>query len=616
MGRFKLLLGYLKDFKGYFTLTVLFNLIGVIFTLIGITSIMPLIEILFKSDLVSLNEFLKPNPYTDLNRNYVEYEINHLFATYINAAPSFEEGKRMALLYICIFISSSFFLKNLFLYLANFFLAPVRNGIIASLRNDVYKTMLSLPISFYSDEKKGDLMSKMSNDVMQVESGMIAFQRMLREPIQIIIFLFGLFAISVKLTLVTLLLLPLTALFISVIGKGLKRTSKKAQTQLGQVLSVVEETLSAVKVIKGFAVENTFEDSFKKHNKRFFQLRNRQIRKQSASSPISETIGISVFAVVMWVGGNIVFNPDPDESLRGATLITFLMYMWGLLSPLKALIGAINSLQVSLVSMDRLDEILKADFKNETTEGDKITDFKEEIKLENVRFKYEEDEVIKGINLSIPKGKTLALVGHSGSGKSTLADLVPRFYEVNDGSILIDGKNIQDLDVQSLRKLTGIVTQDSILFNDSVRNNLALGRSNISDDQFNNALRIANAFEFVNELDQGIDTVIGEGGGKLSGGQRQRLCIARAVLQNPPLLILDEATSALDTESEKLVQQALERVMEGRTAIVIAHRLSTIKNADIIVVMDRGEIVEQGSHEQLYNLKGHYFKLCTMQNLG
>lgn len=614
MGRLRLLLKYLGSYKGYFTLNVVFNLIGVAFTLIGISSMMPLIELLFKADSDSIMEFLKPNPNSEFSRKYLEYEVNHWFANSISEASSYVEGKKRTLFVVCLFISISFFFKNLFLYLANFFLAPVRNGIIASLRNDVYQKMLNLPLSYYSDEKKGDLMSKMSNDVMQVESGMVAFQRFLREPIQVVLFLFGLFFISWKLSLVVLLLLPMSVLFVSVIGKGLKRTSKKAQGQLGQVLSVVEETLTAIKLIKGFAAESTFTKSFKKYNKRFYELRNRQIRKSSASSPISETIGIAVFAVVMWIGGNIVF--DSEDGIRGATLITFLMYMWGLLSPLKSFIGAINNLQVSMVSMDRLDEILKADEKSERIGGEIIDSFKKEIRLKNVRFKYENEEVLKDVSLTIPKGKTVALVGHSGSGKSTLADLLPRFYNVTKGSILIDNKNINDINVQSLRKLTGIVTQDSILFNDSVRNNLSLGVQGLTEDEFLKALSIANAKEFVMDLENGLDTTIGEGGGKLSGGQRQRLCIARAVLQNPPLLILDEATSALDTKSEKLVQEALEKVMHGRTALVIAHRLSTVKNADTIVVMNQGVIVEEGSHEELYAQKSYYYKLCSMQELN
>ena len=555
-------------------------------------------------------EFLKPNPNHNFSRKYLEYEVNHWFANSISEASSFVEGKKRTLFIVCLFISLSFLFKNLFLYLANFFLAPVRNGIIASLRNDVYQKMLNLPVSYYSDERKGDLMSKMSNDVMQVESGMIAFQRFLREPIQVVIFLFGLFFISWKLSFVVLLLLPLSALFVSVIGKGLKRTSKKAQGQLGQVLSVVEETLSAIKLIKGFAAELTFTKSFKKYNKRFFELRNRQIRKSSASSPISETIGIAVFAVVMWIGGNIVF--DSEDGLRGATLITFLMYMWGLLSPVKALIGAVNNLQVSMVSMDRLDEILKADEKSERIGGEEICSFEKEIRLKDVRFKYENEEVIKGVSLIIPKGKTVALVGHSGSGKSTLADLLPRFYNVTEGSILIDDKNVNDINVQSLRKLTGIVTQDSILFNDSVRNNLSLGIQDLTEDEYLKALSIANAREFVMDLEDGLDTVIGEGGGKLSGGQRQRLCIARAVLQNPPLLILDEATSALDTKSEKLVQNALDNLMHSRTVLVIAHRLATIRGCDRIIVLNKGEILEEGTHEELLENEGLYSKLYKL----
>lgn len=615
MGRLKKLIGYISEFKGYFTLNVVFNLIGVALTMVGMSTLMPLIEILFKLDPAQLSEYLQPNPHDGFSREYLEYAVNSWFAEEINTAPNFEAGKQSILFTVCMFIAVTFLLKNLCLYLATFFLTPVRNGIIANIRNDVYKKLMQLPISFFSDEKKGDLMSKMSNDVMVVEGGMIAFQRMLREPFQIIIFLFGLFFIHWQLTLIVLLLLPLTALFVSVIRKGLKRTSKKAQDQLGEVLSVVEESVSAMKVIKGFAVEETFLNNFKSFNQRFFVLRNRQVRKQMAASPVSETIGIAVFALVMFVGGKMVFGGE--DSLSGATLITFLLFMWGLLAPIKTLIGAINSLQVTWVSMDRLDEILEAPVQVEEAEkGEKINDIKEGIQINNVAFKYDEEEVIKGLSLNIEKGKTVALVGHSGSGKSTLADLIPRYHNVSGGEILIDGKNIQDLDIHSLRRLTGIVTQDSILFNDSVRNNLSLGKDGITEEQFQQALKIANAFDFVNELENGIDTVIGERGGKLSGGQRQRLCIARAVLQNPPLLILDEATSALDTESEKLVQEALERIMQGRTAIVIAHRLSTIKNADIIVVMDKGQIVEQGTHEELFNLKGHYFKLCDMQNLG
>ena len=511
-------------------------------------------------------------------------------------------------------ISGAFLFKNLFLYLAQFFLAPIRNGMIAKLRNDVYKKMLRLPVSFFNNEKKGDLMSRMTNDVGQIEWGMVSLQKIVREPIQIIVFIYGLLFISVKLTLVVLLLLPITAIVVSIIGKGLKRTSKKAQGKLGQVLSVVEESITAVKVIKGFAVEKIFTKDFEEHNQRFYTLTNRQIRKRTASSPISETIGIGVFALVMWVGGNIVF--DSENGLSGSTLITYLAFMWGLLAPLKSITASLNALQVAYVSLERVDEILDADEKNEMeTGGVEINGFEDKIELTNVRFKYEEEEVLKGINLNFEKGKTYALVGESGSGKSTLADLVPRFNDVTDGVIKVDGKDVREINIQSLRRLTGIVTQDSILFNDTVRQNLSLGVEDVSDEDFTKALKIANAYDFVSELDHGIDSVIGEGGGKLSGGQRQRLCIARAVLLNPPLLILDEATSALDTASEKLVQEALEKVMEGRTAIVIAHRLSTIRNADKIVVLDKGNIAEEGSHDELFAKQGHYYKLCNLQNI-
>lgn len=409
--------------------------------------------------------------------------------------------------------------------------------------------------------------------------------------------------------------MPATGFVVSIIGKGLKRTSSKAQGKIGHILSIVEESLSAIKVIKGFAVEKVFNKKFEEENQRFYKLSNRQVRKRTASSPISESIGVAVFTLVMWFGGNVVF--DEANGMEGSTLIGFLLFMWGLLAPIKSLTSSFNEMQVAFVSLERVEMILDADEKNEIEQdGIEIKDIKEGISVENLRFSYDEVEVLKGINLKIPKGKTIALVGHSGSGKSTLADLIPRFHDVDSGAIKIDGVDIKEFNIQSLRTLTGIVTQDSILFNDSVRNNLSLGKQGITDKEFHQALETANALEFVETLEDGLDTFIGERGGKLSGGQRQRLCIARAVLQNPPLLILDEATSALDTTSEKVVQDALEKVMKNRTAIVIAHRLSTIKHADQIVVLDQGNIVEQGSHDELFEKKGHYYQLCSLQNVN
>ena len=615
MKRFSRFITYAKAYKGYFSLNIIFNILGVVLTLVGMATLIPLIEILFKTNETDLLEFLKPNPHINFNREYLEYAVNSWFAEMIDSAPSFIEGKKQALFRICAFIAGVFLFKNIFLYLAEFFLAPVRNGLIASLRNDVYQKILRLPISFFSDERKGDLMSRMTSDVNQLEWGMVSLQKIIREPFQIVIFLYGLFFINVKLTLIVMLLLPLTVLVVSIIGKGLKRTSIKAQGKLGEVLSVVEESLSAVKVIKGFAVEHIFNKKFEGHNQRFYILSNRQIRKITASSPISESIGVGVFALVMWFGGNVVF--EAENGLSGSTLIGFLLFMWGLLAPIKSLSTAFNGMQIALVSLERVEMILKADEKNEAEQGGKdISDIKSGIIVENVRFKYDTEEVLKGVSLNIAKGKTIALVGHSGSGKSTLADLIPRFHDVSAGSIKIDGIDIKDFNIQSLRQLTGIVTQDSILFNDSIRNNLSLGEECFTDDDFKSALDIANASEFVSTLSDGIDTVIGEQGGKLSGGQRQRICIARAVLKNPPLLILDEATSALDTASEKIVQDALEKVMQNRTAIVIAHRLSTIRNADEIIVLDKGVIVEQGTHYELFEKKGDYFKLCNLQNVN
>lgn len=615
MKRFKRFITYAKTYKGHFVLNIVFNILGVVLTLVGMATLIPLIEILFKTNQTDLLEYLNPNPNVSFNRAYLEYAVNAWFAEMIDEAPTFIDGKKEALFNICMFIGSVFLLKNIFLYLAEFFLAPIRNGLIASLRNEVYQKMLRLPISFFSDERKGDLMSRMTSDINQLEWGMVSLQKIIREPFQIVIFLYGLFFIDVKLTLIVLLLLPLMAVMVSIIGKGLKRTSVKAQGKLGQVLSTVEESLSAVKVIKGFAVEHIFNKKFEGHNQMFFTLSNRQIRKRAASSPISESIGVAVFSLVMWFGGNVVF--DDGNGLSGSALIGFLLFMWGLLSPIKSLSASFNGMQIALVSLERVEMILEADEKNEVAAGGIIIeDISTGITVENVRFKYDKEEVLKGININIEKGKTVALVGHSGSGKSTLADLIPRFHDVNDGSIKIDGTDIKKINIQSLRKLTGIVTQDSILFNDSIRNNLSLGEEGISEEAFKAALDIANASEFVDTLENGIDTLIGEQGGKLSGGQRQRICIARAVLKNPALLILDEATSALDTASEKVVQDALEKVMKNRTAIIIAHRLSTIRNADEIIVLDKGLIVEQGTHEELFAKQGDYFRLCNLQNLN
>jgi subfamily B ATP-binding cassette protein MsbA len=568
-------------------------------------------DLLFMDGNADLSRFLVPNPYTGFNREFLEFELNQWLAKKITDHPEgLASGKRIALIVICAMTSISFLLKNLFLYLARYVMAPIRNEMITVLRKTTFDQILKLPNSYFSDERKGDIMSRMTSDVKEVEWGLVSLQALIREPLTIIIFLSGLLFIDVELTLIILLLAPVTSIIMAKIGRSLKRTSKKAQEKIGEVISMFEETLSGLKIIKAFAAEDIIFSKFNKANVRFFDLANRVTRKNALSSPLSEFVGITIFCVVLYIGGNRVF----EGTFQGSTFTTFLLYLYGLITPIKALSNAYNELQKSTASLERIEKIIDAPVLIKNVDNPlKIKDFKQSISFKNVSFSYETDIVLNDISFTFEKGKTYALVGHSGSGKSTLADMIPRFQDVNDGEVLIDGVNIKEVDFKDLRRLTGIVTQDSILFNDSVRNNLTFGELNISDEDIIAALKIANAYDFTMDLPNGLETMIGDGGGKLSGGQKQRLCIARAVLKNPPILILDEATSALDTESENIVQEALNNVMKNRTAIVIAHRLSTIKNSDCIVVMEKGKIIETGTHDDLIAQNGAYFKLVNMQ---
>lgn len=611
MKSFWKLVVFVKHYKGHAIWNIIFNLLAVIFTLISLTMLKPIMDLLFMDGNADLSRFLVPNPYTGFNREFLEFELNQWLAKKITDHPEgLASGKRIALIVICAMTSISFLLKNLFLYLARYVMAPIRNEMITVLRKTTFDQILKLPNSYFSDERKGDIMSRMTSDVKEVEWGLVSLQALIREPLTIIIFLSGLLFIDVELTLIILLLAPVTSIIMAKIGRSLKRTSKKAQEKIGEVISMFEETLSGLKIIKAFAAEDIIFSKFNKANVRFFDLSNRVTRKNALSSPLSEFVGITIFCVVLYIGGNRVF----EGTFQGSTFTTFLLYLYGLITPIKALSNAYNELQKSTASLERIEKIIDAPVLIKNVENPlNIKDFKQSISFQNVSFSYETDIVLNNISFTFEKGKTYALVGHSGSGKSTLADMIPRFQDVNDGEVLIDGVNIKDVDFKDLRRLTGIVTQDSILFNDSVRNNLTFGELNISDEDIIAALKIANAYDFTMDLPNGLETMIGDGGGKLSGGQKQRLCIARAVLKNPPILILDEATSALDTESENIVQEALNNVMKNRTAIVIAHRLSTIKNSDCIVVMEKGKIIETGTHDDLIAQNGAYFKLVNMQ---
>ena len=542
-------------------------------------------------------------------------EITTYGESYLNYFVTLKksEGSDDVLIFMVGFVIVSFLLKNVFNYLAMFFITFLRNGVLKDLRNDVYKKITSLPLAFYSEKRKGDTMSRISTDVLEIQHSFLSIlELIIREPLTIVFTIASMFMISVKLSLFVLIFIPVSGFVISLIGKSLKRNSNKVQKEQGHFLSIVDETLSGLKVIKGFNGEKNFSTKFEASTKRFYNYSNKLLNKQNLAGPTSEFLGISVIAALLWYGGQMVLN---EKTLDPSLFLVYMGLAYQILTPAKAISKASYSIKRGNAAAERVMDILNTDSTLEdVSNATKKTSFDEAIELNEIHFKYEEKYVLKNFSISVPKGKTVALVGQSGSGKSTIANLVTRFYDVNDGHIKIDGTNIKTITKHSLRNLIGLVTQDSILFNDSIKSNIMLGKDNASDTQVIKALKIANAWEFVKDLPNGINTNIGDSGNKLSGGQKQRISIARAVLKNPPIMILDEATSALDTESERLVQIALENMMKNRTSIIIAHRLSTIQNADEIIVMQKGEIVEKGKHLELLDKKGVYSNLVAMQS--
>ena len=605
MNYLKPILRYAIPYKFYAILNIISNIFYAFFGTLSMLSLLPMLKVLLGD---SKPIYLKPE-WQGIGRtmDFVENNLNY----FVTLKKS--DGNDDVLIFMVGFVISSFLLKNLFSYLAMFFITFLRNGVLKDMRNELYNKVTSLPLAFYSEKRKGDTMSRISTDVLEIQHSFLSILELIvREPLTIIFTISAMFIISPKLSIFVLIFIPLSGFLISLIGKSLKRNSNKVQKEQGYFLSIVDETLSGLKVIKGFNGEKIFSDKFQSSTTRFYKYSNKLLNKQNLAGPTSEFLGISVIAILLWYGGQMVLN---EKSLSASAFLMYMGLAYNILTPAKAISKASYGVKRGNAAAERVMEILNSesplkDIPNALTK----TDFESAIEIKNISFKYEDDLVLKNFSISVPKGKSVALVGQSGSGKSTIANLVTRFYDVNEGQIEIDGKDIRTLTKHSLRNLMGLVTQDSILFNDTIKNNVRLGKEDATDEEVLKALEIANAWEFVKDLPEGMDTNIGDSGNKLSGGQKQRLSIARAVLKNPPIMILDEATSALDTESERLVQVALENMMKNRTSIVIAHRLSTIQNADEIIVMQKGQIVEQGKHQELLDKNGIYKNLVSMQS--
>jgi len=606
-------LKYTKNYKGSVTANIIFNVLFALFNAVSLTLAVPFLKLLFEdTNLIETGlVLLKGAPKFSFSYDYFKDASNFYMAGLIVS----QGGKMKALILICIIVFVMTFLKNLFRYLAMFSIAPIRVGVSRDLRNKMYKKSMQLPLSYYSEEKKGDLMSRMTSDVQEIEwSIMQTLEMIFREPLTVILLFTFMLVISTKLTLYILLLMPIAAIFIVLLGKSIKNVSRKSKDSLGHVISAIEETLGSLKVIKAFSAMPALQKKFEQLNQVFFKQSVSVYRKTDLSSPLTEVIVTGILMFILFIGGSMVFKQEID----GAFFMAYFIFASQLIPPIKQLTTSYSNIQKGVASEERIDKILLADDVIIDKENAKVlSDFTKEIEYKNVWFAYHKGDdgyVLRDINLKIAKGKTVALVGQSGSGKTTLADMLPRFYESDKGALLIDGNDIKELSTESVRKHIGVVTQESILFNDTVKNNIIFGMQNVSDADVTEAAKIANAHEFIMQLPNGYDTIIGDRGGKLSGGQRQRLSIARGILKNPSILILDEATSALDTESEKLVQEALTNLMKNRTSVVIAHRLSTIANADEIIVMHKGEIIERGNHSQLLALDGTYKKLCDMQS--
>lgn len=609
----RILRRFVPPYKRYLVGNILFNILSAILNLFSFALIIPILQILFKIDkgvytympvIVDWANWDSVKALPEIWKNNFFWFVSDLIE---------REGGSFTLIILGVFLVVMTFLKVASMYLAFYMMIPIRTGVVRDIRNQINRKITQLSLGFFSEERKGDILARVSGDVNEIEASIMSSLDMLfKNPILISIYLIGMILISWQLTLFVFILLPFAGYVMGQVGKKLKRRSLEGQQQWGALMSQIEETLGGLRIIKAFNAEKKIQDRFERANEQFRQTTTRVYRRQQMAHPMSEFLGTATIAVVLWYGGSLILSNN--SSIDAATFIYYLVIFYSIINPAKDLSKAAYAIQKGLASMTRIDKILMAQSDINDPEQLKPVKFTHAIEYRNVWFRYRNDWVLKGINLTIPKGKTVALVGQSGSGKSTLVDLLPRFYDVTEGSIAIDDTDIRQVKLVDLRGLMGNVNQEAILFNDTFFNNIAFGVEGATREQVEEAAKIANAHDFIMASEHGYDTNIGDRGGKLSGGQRQRISIARAILKNPPILILDEATSALDTESEHLVQEALENLMRNRTTIVIAHRLSTIKNADEICVMHEGEIVERGCHEDLLKLDGYYKRLCDMQS--
>ncbi|MFZ9331187.1 MAG: ABC transporter ATP-binding protein [Chitinophagaceae bacterium] len=592
---------YPKLVVGYFSL----NLLSALFSLVSLTMLAPFLTLIFGLESKGVA----------LGSRFSFGTLSDQFYAHLSMLIGSTEGKIEALAIICTIIISTIILKNIFLYGALYLLTPIRNGIINDMRNDMFDKIVQLPIGFFNEQRKGDIMSRLTNDLQDVEFSTISFlETFFREPILIACYLFAMIHLSPELSLFLLLFLPLSGLIIGRIGRSLKKVSSGVQIKLGDILSTIEETLGGIRIVKAFNAEFQQLEKFKKENRDLLKIKNKSIRRRDLASPVSETLGIVSVCCVLYYGGRLVLKTE--VGLSGQDFLTFIVIFTQVINPLKSFSTASYNIQKGAASIDRIQQLIHEEQSiQEDPSAEPISSFNHTIEFRNVSFSYTDKQILQNVHLTIQKGQTIALVGSSGSGKSTLADLIPRFHDCTEGEVLIDGINIKKYKIKDLRNLMGIVTQEPVLFNDTIKANISLGNQWAGFDQIQEAAVIANASSFIEHKEQGFDTVVGERGSKLSGGERQRITIARAVLKNPPILILDEATSSLDTESEKWVQDAIYKLMKDRTSIIIAHRLSTIKHADEIIVMDGGSIAERGKHEDLIKQNGIYSRLVALQQM-